>query len=112
MYKQNVVPCNKSKYTKASNELLDQVFSAEHNYISNDSNQWLCCACDSALSHGNMAVQVRWDIYSTVHFEYPWTETDIIKGSIYKNGSITFWQAKVCSKIAFTVRTNCSQTEA
>ena len=39
MYKQNVVPYKKSKYTKASNELLDQVFCAEHNYISNDGNQ-------------------------------------------------------------------------
>lgn len=59
MYKQNVVPYKKSKYTKASNELLDQVLCAEHNYISNDGNQWLCCACDSALSRGNMPVQAK-----------------------------------------------------
>ena len=26
MYKQNVVPCNKSKYAKASNEVLESVF--------------------------------------------------------------------------------------
>ena len=29
MYKQNVVVCNKSKYSKASNELLEQVFCAK-----------------------------------------------------------------------------------
>ena len=40
MYKQNVVVCNKSKYTK---ELLEQVF-----YISNDGNLWLCSTCDNA----------------------------------------------------------------
>ena len=40
MYKANVVPCNKSKYTKASDELLDQVF--EHSYSSSDGKQWLC----------------------------------------------------------------------
>ena len=32
MYKQNLVPCNKSKYTKASNELLDHVLNAENAY--------------------------------------------------------------------------------
>lgn len=33
-YKQNVVVCNKSnKYTRAGNDLLEQVFGAKHEYI-------------------------------------------------------------------------------
>ena len=55
MYKQNVVSCSKSKYVaKASNELLEQVFSAELSYLSNDGNLWLCRTCDSTLSRGNL----------------------------------------------------------
>ena len=49
MYKQNFVVCNRCKYTKASNELL-QVLCAKYKYISNDDNLWFCSACDSALS--------------------------------------------------------------
>ena len=56
-YKVNVVPCNKSKYTKASDELLDQVF--EHSYSSTDSKQWLCKTCDSVLSRGNMPAHAK-----------------------------------------------------
>ena len=57
MYKANVVPCNKSKYTKASGELLDQVF--EHSYSSTDGKQWLCKTCDSASSRDNMPAQAK-----------------------------------------------------
>ena len=49
MYKQTVIPCTRSKYTKAGNELLMQVFSAIHNYISSDGKQWICKICDAAL---------------------------------------------------------------
>ena len=42
MYKHNLVPCNKIEYTKAYNELLEQVFCAEHTYICSDGKQWLC----------------------------------------------------------------------
>ena len=60
MYKQNVILCKKkSKYTKATRELLNKVFCAEHKYISNDGNLWLCSACDSALSRRNMPVQAN-----------------------------------------------------
>ena len=59
MYKQNVVPCSTSKYSKASKELLNQVFCAEHSYMSNDGNLWLCSSCDLALSRGNMPVQAK-----------------------------------------------------
>ena len=56
MYKQTVVTYNKAKYTKASNELLEQVFCNEHSYISTDGKQWVCKTCDGALSRGNMPV--------------------------------------------------------
>ena len=59
MYKQTVIPCTTSKYTKASNELLMQVFSAEHNYISSDGKQWICKTCDAALKRGNMPLQAK-----------------------------------------------------
>ena len=58
MYKQNVA-CNKSKYTKASDELLQQVFCASYSYTSSDGKQWLCKTCDNALSRGNMPVQAQ-----------------------------------------------------
>ena len=54
MYKQTVIPCTKTKYTKASNELLEQIFSAEHNYISSDGMQWICKTCNAVLKRGNM----------------------------------------------------------
>ena len=59
MYKANVVPCNKSKYTKASDELLDQVFCVQHSYTSTDGKQWLCKTCHSALCRGSMPVQAK-----------------------------------------------------
>ena len=59
MYKQNVVLCNKLKYTKASNELLEQVFCPEYGYISSDGQQWLCRTCHNALSRGTMPVQAK-----------------------------------------------------
>ena len=59
MYRQTVVPYNKTKYTKASNELLERVFSNEHSYVSSDGKQWVCKTCDGALSRGNMPVQAK-----------------------------------------------------
>ena len=59
MYKQTVVPYTKSKYTKASNELLEDVFSAEQSYISSDGKQWVCKTCDGALKKGNMPLQAK-----------------------------------------------------
>ena len=59
MYKQTVVPCNKSKYTKASNDLLEQVFCADYSYTSSDGRQWLCRTCDSSLLRGKMPVQAK-----------------------------------------------------
>ena len=59
MYKQSVVRCNHSKYTKTSSTVLDQVFCDELNYISNDGIQWVCYTCDRALSRGNMPLQAK-----------------------------------------------------
>ena len=59
MYKQTVISCASNKYTKASNELLEQVFSPEHNYISLDGKQWICKTCDAALKRGNMPLQAK-----------------------------------------------------
>ena len=57
MYKQTVVPYNKSKYVKASDEILERVFCAEQNYISSDGKRWICKTCDGALTRGNMPLQ-------------------------------------------------------
>ena len=59
MYKQTVVPYNRTKYIKASNELLEQVFNTEHNYISSDGKQWVCKTCNAALKRGNMPLQAK-----------------------------------------------------
>ena len=59
MYKQTVVPYNFGKYTKASSELLEHVFSPEHNYISSNGKQWVCTTCDGALKKGNMPLQAK-----------------------------------------------------
>ena len=59
MYKQNVVPCIKFKYAKASHELLEQVFCIEYSYTSVDSKQWICKTCDNTLSRGNMPIQAK-----------------------------------------------------
>ena len=59
MYKRSVVPCNRSKYTKTSSTVLEQVFSSEHNYISSNGKQWVCNTCDRALSRGNLPLQAK-----------------------------------------------------
>ena len=59
IYKQTVIRYTRSKYTKVSNELLEQVFSAEHNYTSSDGQQWVCKTCDGALKKGNMPLQAK-----------------------------------------------------
>ena len=59
MYKQTVLSCSTEKYTKASNELLEQVFSTEHTCVSCDGKQWICRTCDGALKRGNMPLQAK-----------------------------------------------------
>ena len=59
MYKQTVVLYSRGKYIKASNELLEQVFSAEHSYTNSGGKQWVCKTCDGALKRGNMPLQAK-----------------------------------------------------
>ena len=59
MYKQTVVPYNRSKYAKASEEMLKQVFSDEKKYNSFDGNVWVCKTCNRTLSRGNMPLQAK-----------------------------------------------------
>ena len=55
LYRNSVVTCNRAKYTKCTEELLNSVLGS--NYISNDGNVWVCKTCDSALKRGVMPAQ-------------------------------------------------------
>ena len=59
MYCKSVVPCNLAKYSKCSKDLLQNVFSADVCYISNDGNEWVCMTCDRALKRGVMPLQAK-----------------------------------------------------
>ena len=59
MYRKSVVPCNLVKYSKCSNDLLQNVFSADHRYISNDGDEWVCKTCDRALKRRVMPLQAK-----------------------------------------------------
>ena len=59
MYRKTVILCNKTKYTKASPELLGNVFSANLTRISSDGKEWVCKTCDRALARGSMPVQAK-----------------------------------------------------
>ena len=55
MYRKSVILCNKGKYTKASPDLLNCVFSANLSRISSDGKEYMCKTCDRAL----LPVQAR-----------------------------------------------------
>ena len=57
MYRQTLIPLNKSKYTKVSESLLDKVIGDDTLYASFNGNYWMCKTCDSALSRGAMPIQ-------------------------------------------------------
>ena len=57
MYKQNVVPVNVHKYSKANPALLADVLCTECHYTNFDGYQWICCTCNAALIRGNMPAQ-------------------------------------------------------
>jgi len=59
MYRKGIVPCNLVKYSKCSNDLLQNVFSADHSYISNDGNEWVCKTCDRPLKYRVMPLQAK-----------------------------------------------------
>ena len=55
LYHNSVVTCNRDKYNKCKEELLENVLGS--NYISNDGNVWVCKTCDGALKRGLMPAQ-------------------------------------------------------
>lgn len=57
MYKQTVTSLNVQKYTKASHEMLQNVFSADNLHPSFGRKYWVCTTCNTALSHGVMPMQ-------------------------------------------------------
>ena len=59
MYRKSVVVCNKDKYVKAGNNVLQKVFSADFAYISSDGKEWMCKTCDRALKRGFMSLQAK-----------------------------------------------------
>ena len=59
MYRKSVVQYDKSKYTKASPDVLQKVFSADLSYISKDGKEWTCKTCDRALMRGSMPLQAK-----------------------------------------------------
>ena len=54
MYRQSVVDFQTDKYTKASCEALDEVFSPQHKHVSRDGKMYVYGTCHLALSRGNM----------------------------------------------------------
>ena len=50
MYRKSVVQCKKAKYTKASPDLLRNVFNADLIHISSDGKEWVC----KTLARGSM----------------------------------------------------------
>ena len=48
---------NRLNYTKASNNLLQLVFSNE--YVCSDGRQWVCQTCDRQLKKGTLPVQAK-----------------------------------------------------
>ena len=59
MYRKSVMPCNTAKYTKASADVIQKVFSSNLSYISFDGKQWVCKTCDRMLKCGNMPLQAK-----------------------------------------------------
>ena len=55
LYKQNVISFNVHKYTKCSDEMLQNILSVE--YIGD--KQWVCRTCDGALTRGNIPIQAK-----------------------------------------------------
>lgn len=55
MYCNCVLPCNRGKYSRCEQEILDSVLCSP--YIINDGNVWTCKTCDSSLKCGAMPAQ-------------------------------------------------------
>ena len=59
MYRNSVIPLNKDKYTKASTDTIEKVFSDDFNYVCSDGRQWVCRTCHDALTSRNMPLQAK-----------------------------------------------------
>ena len=59
MYRKSVILSNKTKYTKASNDLLNSVFCANLSRISIDGKEYMCKTCDRVLTRGSRPVQAK-----------------------------------------------------
>ena len=59
LYRKSFIQCNKSKYTKTSPDVLQEVFSVNIRYISNDGKQWICKTCDRALVRNSIPLQSK-----------------------------------------------------
>ena len=57
MYKQNVITFNMQKYTKCTDEMLQNILSEGSLY--DDGKQWMCKTCDGALIKGNIPAQAK-----------------------------------------------------
>ena len=57
MYRLGVLSYNRLNYTKASDSLLELVFSNE--YVCSDGRQWVCKTCDRQLKNGTLPVQAK-----------------------------------------------------
>ena len=91
MYRKTVILCNKTKYTKASPELLGNVFSANLTRISSDGKEWVCKTCDRALARGSMPVQAKANGLQLSEIPPELSglnaEIDFPTGAIHENGS-------------------------
>ena len=59
MYRNSVVPLNKGKYSKASTDIIEKVFSDDFSHVSSDGKQWVCGTCNDALTRGKMPLQAK-----------------------------------------------------
>ena len=54
MYRKSVIDFQRAKYTKATCEVLDKVFSPQYKRVSPNGNMYVCRTCHLALCRGNM----------------------------------------------------------
>ena len=54
MYRKSVIDFQRAKYTKATCEVLDKVFSPQYKRVSPYGNMYVCRTCHLALCRGNV----------------------------------------------------------
>ena len=96
LYRNSVVTCNRDKYNKCTEDLLESVLGS--NYISNGENVWVCKTCDGTLKHGLMPAQsiannlklddVPPELAKLKLFR---SKINFLKNSLSYNGQFTSW---------------------